>query len=154
MILLAELWFLVSTAILHFANWRCRKKKQFKLSIQHHQMYSSRFVNFLRLATLVLVVPSCFSSFSSFNTNFSSIMEAESSSEISYAPSTLGDKTFHQRTSQNYFKNQVFLHFSNMVSTKTENTQLFLNHFTNFDISTCSSRNSLKLTCLQQNMKI
>ena len=122
MSLLAELWFLVSTAILHFANWRCRKKKSSNFSSHHLQSYSSWFVMFLRLATLFLVIPSCFSTFLSFNTNFSSIIEAEFNPQISYAHQILGDKTFHQQTSQKYFKTQVSLPLSNMVPTETVNS--------------------------------
>ena len=120
MFFLAELWFLVSTAILHFANWRCRKKKSPRLSIHHHQSYSSWFVISLRLATLFLVLQSCFSTFSSFNTNSSSITEAELGPAILYPHSPISLKTFHQQTFDSPPKKSIFSHFLFMVSTETE----------------------------------
>ena len=131
MILLAELWFLVSTAILHFANWRCRKKKLFQCSIQLSPSHPSWFVNFLRFLTLVLVVPTCFSYFSSLNTNSSYITDAEFRPGILFAHSTLADKTFCQQTSCKSFKIQVSNHFTNMVSTETVKSSLSRHHWKN-----------------------
>ena len=119
MFFLADLWFLASTAILHFANWRIRKKKFSKLSNNHFQFNSSWFMMLLRFATLLLVIPSCFSTFSIFNTNLSSITEAELGLEILYSHSAISFKTFHQQTFDSLPKNTIFSHFLLMVSTET-----------------------------------
>ena len=113
---LAELWFLVSTAILHFANWRCRKKKHHQHSTHLSPSHPSWFINFLRFFTLVLVVPTCFSYFSSLNTNSSYITEDEFSPGILLVHSTLVNKTLCQQTPWKIFKIKVFSSWFTVLS--------------------------------------
>ena len=139
MFLLSELWFLVSMAILEFENWKTRRKKSVQVAIiaTSSMLFNKKIV----LVFLALNFSSVqgFSSFQCFSTKISMVTESEPSLGTSYAYSTLRDKTFKQGTSQIYFKNQVFILFSNMASTETEISIPFEKFHKNWNIPSCSS---------------
>ena len=147
MFLLSKLWYLVSMAILEFENWKTRRKKSVQVACIATSLML--FKNKIILVLLAINFSSVqgFSSFQCFSTKISMVTESESSPGTSYAYSTLRDKTSLQRTSQIYFKNQVFLLFSNMASTETENSISFEKFHKTWNIPSCSSEYSLNFTC-------
>ena len=119
MFFLSELWFLVSTAILEFMNW---KRKRKKLRIPTTKLNQTLF--WIKCAStiisLTLAVFSVFAIFSSSKGKFDMMPEIDSGVAGSTYFSIANSKAFCIACFAQFGCNEFLLSIKNVVSTKTE----------------------------------